>query len=66
MDLLIQYGDINKEQIVGEITTIIGAATDSTSAAYGYVLALLGKKNHIQARVIQAEQDIFGMTFCDQ
>jgi cytochrome P450 len=50
MDLLIQYGDINKEQIVGEITTIIGAATDTTSTACGYVLVLLVEKKHIQAR----------------
>jgi cytochrome P450 len=30
MDLLIQYGDISKEEIVGEIATIIGAGTDTT------------------------------------
>jgi cytochrome P450 len=60
MDLLIQYGDINKEEIVGEMATIIGAATDTTSNACGYVLALLGENQHIQARVMQEQHDIFG------
>jgi cytochrome P450 len=60
MDHLIQYGDINKEEIVGEIATIIGAATETTANACGYVLALLGENQHIQARVMQEQQDIFG------
>jgi cytochrome P450 len=60
MDHLIQYGDINHEEIVGEITTIIGAGTDTTSTACGYVLALLGENQHIQARVMEEQQDIFG------
>jgi cytochrome P450 len=43
IELLIQYGDISKEEIVGEIFTIKGAGTDTTSNACGYVLALLGE-----------------------
>jgi cytochrome P450 len=59
MELLIQYGDINDEEIVGEIVTILIAGSDTTSTACGYVLALLGENQHIQARVTQ-EQHIFG------
>jgi hypothetical protein len=60
MDLLIQHADISKEEIVGEILTIIGAGTETTSSACGYVLALLADNQHIQARVMQEQQDIFG------
>jgi cytochrome P450 len=60
MDLLIQYGDIQNEEIVGEISNIIGAETDNPSNVCGYVLALLGENQHIQARVMQEQQDIFG------
>jgi cytochrome P450 len=60
MDLLIEYGNNSKEEIVGEIATIIGAGTDTTSIACGYVLALLGENQHIQASVMQEQQDIFG------
>jgi len=42
LELLIQYGDISREEIVGEIANLIGAATNTTSVACGYVLALLG------------------------
>jgi len=61
LELLIQYGDINKEEIFGEIPTIVGAKTDSTSNACGYVLALLGENQHIQERIMQEQQDIFGV-----
>jgi len=60
MDILIQYGDTSKEEIAGKIGTIIGAGTDTTSNACGYVLALLGDNQHIQERVMQEQQDIFG------
>jgi cytochrome P450 len=60
MELLIQYGDMNKEEIVGETFTLIGAGTETTSNACGYVLALLGENQDIQARVMQEQQDIFG------
>jgi cytochrome P450 len=60
IELLIQFGDISKEEIVGEIATIKGAGTDTTSYACGYVLALLGENQHIQERVMQKQQDIFG------
>jgi cytochrome P450 len=59
-DLLIQHADISKEEIVGEIASIVGAGTETTSNACGYVLALLGENQHIQARVMQEQQDIFG------
>jgi hypothetical protein len=39
MKLFIQYVDIIKDEIVGEIFTIIGAATETTSIVCGYVLA---------------------------
>jgi hypothetical protein len=58
-DLLIQYADIGKEEIVGEIATIIGAGTETVSTASGFVLALLGENQHIQERVMQEQQDIF-------
>ena len=60
MDLLIQYADISKEETVGDITSIIAAGTETTSTACGYVLALLADNQHIQARVMQEQQDIFG------
>ena len=60
IDLLTEYGCNSKEDIVGEIATIIGAGTETTSTACGYVLALLGENQHIQERVIQEQQDIFG------
>ena len=60
MDLLIQYGDISREEIVGEIATIIGAGTETTATVCGYALALLGENQHIQERVMQEQQDIFG------
>jgi cytochrome P450 family 4 len=60
IDLLIQYGDISKEEIVGEIATIVAAGTETTSNACAYVLALLGENQHIQERVMQEQQDIFG------
>jgi hypothetical protein len=60
IELLIQYGDMKNEDIVGEISSIIGAGTDTTSTACGYVLALLGENHNIQARVMQEQQDIFG------
>jgi cytochrome P450 len=60
LDLLMQYGDIGKEEIVGELATILGAGTETTSIACGIVLALLGDNPHIQERVLQEQQDIFG------
>ena len=60
MDLLIEHGDMRWEEIVGETATIIAAATETVSYACGYVLALLGENRHIQERVIQEQQDIFG------
>jgi len=60
MDHLIQYADISKEEIVGELSTIIGAGTETTSNACGFVLALLGDNQNIQERVMQEQQDIFG------
>jgi cytochrome P450 len=60
MDTVIQQGDINNEETVGEIATIISAGADASSIANGYVLALLGDNQHIQARVMQEQQDIFG------
>jgi cytochrome P450 len=59
MDLLIQDGDISKEDIVGEIASIVGAGTESTSNVCCYVLALLGENQHIQAKVMQEQEDIF-------
>ena len=59
IDLLIQYGDISKQEIVGEIATIVGAGTETTTNASGFVLALLGENQHIQERVMQEQQDIF-------
>ena len=60
MDLLMQYADISKEEIVGEMVSIVGAGTETTSTACGFVLALLGDNQHIQERVLQEQQDIFG------
>jgi cytochrome P450 len=59
IDLLMQYADIGKEEIVGEIATIMGAGTETVSIVCGYVLALLGENQHIQERVMQEQQDIF-------
>jgi hypothetical protein len=53
IDILIQYGDIKNEEIVGEIASIIGAGTDTKSIVCGYVLALLGENQHFQARVLE-------------
>ena len=60
MDHLIQYAEIGKEEIVGEIATIIGAGTETVSIVCGYVLALLADNQNIQERVMQEQQDIFG------
>jgi cytochrome P450 len=60
LDYLTQYGDIKTEEVVGEIASIIGAGTETTATASGYVLALLGENQHIQERVIQEQRDIFG------
>jgi cytochrome P450 len=60
IELLIEYGDISKEEIVGEIFSIKGAGTETTSNACGFVLALLGENQHLQERVMQEQQDIFG------
>ena len=59
IDFLIQFVEISKEEIVGDIASLIGAGTDTTSNACGYVLALLGENQHIQERVMQEQQDIF-------
>ena len=59
IDFLIQFAEISKEEIVGDIASLIGAGTDTTSNACGYVLALLGENQHIQERVMQEQQDIF-------
>jgi len=60
VDHLLQYADMNQEEIVEEVATIIGAGTETTSNACGYVLALLGENQHIQERVMEEQQDIFG------
>jgi cytochrome P450 len=60
IDLVIQYGDISKQEIVGEIASIVGAGTETTTNACGDALALLGENQHIQERVMQEQQDIFG------
>jgi cytochrome P450 len=60
MDILIQYEVNNNVEIVGEIFTIVGGGTETTSNACGYVLALLGDNQHIQERVMQEQQNIFG------
>jgi hypothetical protein len=54
--LLIQFADISREEIVGEIR----ARTDTTSVASGYVLAFLGENQHILDRVVQEQLDMFG------
>jgi cytochrome P450 len=59
MDTLLQYGEMNKEDIVGELVTILGAGTETTSKACCFMLALLGENQHIQARVMQEQEDIF-------
>jgi hypothetical protein len=43
MDLLLQHADIGKEEIVGEIPTIIGARIENIFVACGH--ALLGTAN---------------------
>jgi cytochrome P450 len=60
VDLLTQFAYINKEEIVGDIVTIIGAGAEITSNSCGYMLALLGENQHVQAKVMQEQQDIFG------
>jgi hypothetical protein len=55
MDLPMQHSDISKEDILGEIATI----TETAPTACCYVLALLGENQHIQARVMQEQEDIF-------
>jgi cytochrome P450 len=60
---LTQYADIRKEDIVGEIFTIKGAGTETTSNACGFVLALLADNQNLQDRVMQEQQDIFGDDF---
>jgi cytochrome P450 len=60
IDLLLQYADLNQEEIFGEVATIIGAGTETVANACGSVMALLGENQHIQARVVQEQQDIFG------
>jgi len=60
MDILIQNGDIKTQEIIGEISSIIGAGTDTISSGLGFVLALLAENQHIQERVMQEQQDIFG------
>ena len=60
MDLLVEYGDIRKEEIIGEIASLIAAGTETTSYACGYVLALLGENQHIQEIIMQEQQEIFG------
>jgi cytochrome P450 len=59
MDLLIENGDIRKEEIVGEIASLIVAGTETVSNACAYVLALLGYNQHIQEMVMQEQHDIF-------
>jgi cytochrome P450 len=59
VDILLQYGEMNKDDILGELATIIGAGTETTPTACCYVLALLGENQHIQARVMQEQEDIF-------
>jgi hypothetical protein len=39
---------------------IKGGGSNISSNASGYVLSLLGENQHIQARVMQEQQDIFG------
>jgi cytochrome P450 len=56
MDILLQYGEMNKDDIIGELTTIASAGTETTCC---YVLALLGKNQHIQEKVMQEQEDIF-------
>jgi cytochrome P450 len=60
LDRLTQHGDIKNEEIVGELASIIGAGTETTSGASSYVLALLGENQHIQEMVMQEQRDIFG------
>ena len=60
MDHIIQCGSNSNEEIAAEIFNLIGAGTETTSTACGYVLALLGDNQNIQARVMQEQQDIFG------
>jgi cytochrome P450 len=59
LDILLQYGEMNKEDVIGELTTLGGAGTESTSTACCYVLALLGENQHIQEKVMQEQEDIF-------
>jgi cytochrome P450 len=58
--LLTKYAYINKEEIVEDIAIAVGAGTEAMANACGYVLVLLGENQHIQARVMQEQQDIFG------
>ena len=60
IDLLIQNADITKKEIVGEMSSVLGAATKTASTACGHVLAFLGDNQHIQERIMQEQQDIFG------
>jgi len=60
MDILIQNGDITRQEIVGEIGTIIFAATDTTFVASGCMLDLLGGNQQILEMVMQEQQYNFG------
>jgi cytochrome P450 len=60
IDHLTRYGEISNEEIVGELASIVGAGTETTSTACGFVLGFLAENQHIQERVMQEQKDIFG------
>jgi cytochrome P450 len=60
IDFLIQFADMSKEEIVGDIASVIGAGSETTPNACGYVLALPADNQNIQERIMQEQQDIFG------
>ncbi|KAJ9575767.1 hypothetical protein L9F63_007413 [Diploptera punctata] len=60
MDYLIQNGQLSKEEIVGEISSIGGAGTETTATLSTFVLAILAEHQDIQEKVFEEQKTIFG------
>ncbi|PSN45378.1 hypothetical protein C0J52_07531 [Blattella germanica] len=59
IDLLIENGELSHDEILGEVSSIGGAGTETTATACCFVLAMLGEHQDVQEKVLEEQKRIF-------
>ena len=63
LGLLLQSGQLSEDDILGEISTVGGAGTDTTASLVTFLLAILAEHQDIQEKVLEEQRGIFQEDF---